>query len=141
MKIHVNRIPVEGLHEEAMYDPRTLDIDRFDVHLENPITVSSFITKVERELVVDVEISCQIRLVCARCLGSFESSLHTSATLNYQVMPTDTVDITDDIRQEIILAYPMIPVCQQGCKGLCSVCGQNLNQEILPHKCSGKISD
>jgi uncharacterized protein len=57
------------------------------------------------------------------------------------VAPTDVVDITDDIRQEIILAYPMIPICQQNCKGLCPVCGQNLNQEILPHKCSGKISD
>jgi uncharacterized protein len=40
------------------------------------------------------------------------------------------VDITNDIRQEIILAYPMIPICRQTCKGLCAVCGYNLNQGV-----------
>jgi len=140
MKIHVNRIPYEGLHEEATYDPKTLDMDRVDIQLDDPITVSSFITKADREVVVHATITCLLRLSCARCLGAFESPLQTEATLSYQVAPTDVVDITDDIRQEIILAYPMTPICQQDCKGLCPVCGQNLNQEILPHKCSGKIS-
>ena len=45
----------------------------------------------------------------------------------------DVVDITDDVRQEIMLAYPMIPVCRPDCKGLCSVCGQNLNAGPCQH--------
>jgi uncharacterized protein len=141
MKIHVNRIPYEGLREETVYDPKTLDMDRFDVRLEDPIAVSAVITKAEQEIVVQATIHCQLRLSCARCLGAFESPLRLSVTLSYQVGPSDVVDITNDIRQEIILAYPMVPVCQQQCKGLCPTCGQNLNQEILPHPCAGKISD
>ena len=134
MKIYVNRVPAEGMQEEMIYDPKTLDIERFDVRLEEPINLSSFIMKAERELVVQAEIRGRIGLSCARCLQEFEQPLHAAATLSYEVGPTDVVDITDDVRQEIMLAYPMIPVCQEGCKGLCPVCGQNLNVAACPHK-------
>ena len=134
MKIHVNRVPVEGLRKEATYDQKTLDIGRADVHLEHPITVSSFIMKAERELVVQAEIRGALQLCCARCLGSFETPLQTAAIFSYQVGPTDVVDVTDDVRQEIILACPMIPICQQACKGLCPSCGQNLNVTMCQHQ-------
>jgi len=133
MKIHVNRIPFEGLHEEAAYDPKTLDLERFDVHLEEPITVSSFITRADQEIVVLAQIRGVLRLCCARCLEVFHSPLQTSATLSYQVKPTDVVDITEDIRQEIILTFPMIPVCRPACRGLCRLCGQNLNVAPCQH--------
>jgi len=133
MKIHVNRIPFEGLREEAAYDPKTLDMERFDIHVEEPVTVSSFITKADKEIVVHAQIRCVLRLCCARCLGFFDSPLQTAAMLSYETKPTDVVDITEDIRQEIILAYPMIPVCQQACKGLCPSCGQNLNVTLCQH--------
>ena len=134
MKIYVNRVPVEGMHEETTYDPNALNVERFDVRLEEPINLSSFIMKAARELVVQAEIRGRIGFSCARCLQEFERPLHAAATLSYEVGPTDVVDITDDVRQEIMLAYPMIPICQEGCKGLCPVCGQNLNVAACPHK-------
>ena len=133
MKIYVNRIPFEGLHEETAYDPKTLDLERFDVQLDDPITVSSFITKADEEVVVQADIRCVPRLCCARCLEAFHLPLQTAATLSYQVKPTDVVDITEEIRQEIILAFPMIPICQETCKGLCRFCGQNLNAAPCAH--------
>ena len=141
MKIHVNRIPLEGMREEVAYDPKTLDVERTDVAVERPITVSTFITKTEHDVVVQAHIRGVMRCSCARCLQPFEWPLQTEMTMSYEVSPTDVVDITDDVRQEILLAYPMIPVCRQECKGLCPACGHNLNQGILPHTCSGKISD
>ncbi len=139
MKIHVNRIPVEGLTEEATYDPKSLDIDRFDLQIEPPIVVSSLITKAEGEIVVQAAIRCVLKLSCAKCLGSFESPLQTEAVLSYQVAPTDVVDMTEDIRQELMLAYPMIPICRPDCKGLCPACGQNWNDG--PCRCGSKTSD
>ena len=134
MKIHVNRIPAEGLHEEAAYDPKVLDVERFDLYVEEPIVVSSFITKAENAILVQAQIRCRVRLSCARCLEPFELPMETAAILSYQVRPSDVVDITDDIRQEILLAYPMIPVCRQVCKGLCPACGQNLNAGSCVHR-------
>jgi uncharacterized metal-binding protein YceD (DUF177 family) len=55
------------------------------------------------------------------------------ATFSYSVQPTDVVDITEDVRQEIILAYPMIPLCDPACKGLCRSCGANLNRVSCGH--------
>jgi uncharacterized protein len=37
------------------------------------------------------------------------------------------VELDDEIRQEIILDYPMKIICKAECKGLCPNCGQNLN--------------
>ena len=133
MKIHVNQVPPEGLKDHAAYDPGTLDMERFDVHLREPFEVDAFITKADQELVVSAEIHAPLRLTCARCLEEFLSVVSTDAMFSYKVQPTDVVDITEDVRQEIILAYPMIPVCQPDCKGLCSSCGQNLNVAPCSH--------
>ena len=140
MQIHVNRIPADGLKDHATYDPTTMDMDRADIHLTEPFNVEAFMTKADQELVVTVDIRCPLRLSCARCLEEFGATVTTKALFSYQVQPTDVVDITDDVRQEIILAYPMIPVCQPDCKGLCSSCGQNLNVASCGHHATGSRS-
>ena len=38
------------------------------------------------------------------------------------------IDIRSDLEQEIIMALPQQPLCQETCQGLCPVCGCNLNQ-------------
>lgn len=137
MKIHVNRIPAEGLREDAVYDPAALDLDRADLRVEQPITMSAAITKAEQTLLVQAEVQGVLDVTCARCLEFFEAPLQTRSMLSYEVRPNEIVDITEDIRQEIILAYPMIPVCRPDCKGLCPVCGQNLNHGACHHATPG----
>ena len=133
MKIVVNRVPAEGMTEQFAYDPAALDLTRFDLRHQDPIAVSAFIVRTEGDLVVRAQISGRIELTCARCLTPFERPLSTSMILTFDVQPTDVIDITDDVRQEVILAYPMIPVCRDDCKGLCPVCGQNLNNQACEH--------
>jgi len=38
------------------------------------------------------------------------------------------IDLDPVVREQILLALPAYPLCQEGCKGLCAVCGQNLNE-------------
>ena len=38
------------------------------------------------------------------------------------------IDVRADLEQEIIMALPQQPLCQEACQGLCPVCGCNLNQ-------------
>ena len=109
-------------------------MERDDVHLIEPFEVDAFITKVDGELVVKADIRCPLQCACARCLEPFDSTVRANAWLSYHVQPNDVVDITDDIRQEIILAFPMFPVCRPDCKGLCSQCGHNLNQGVCSHQ-------
>jgi len=37
------------------------------------------------------------------------------------------LEIDEDIRQEILLNFPMKVLCKQDCKGQCPVCGVDLN--------------
>ena len=141
MKIQVNRIPEEGLNEHATYDPSTLDMDRQDIRLKDPFEVDAVVTKTDDELLVRVDIECPMRMECARCLEEFTSVLHTDAFFNYHVKPSDVVDITDDVRQEIILGYPMIPVCRPDCRGLCRACGHNLNHGNCAHAAPARAED
>jgi len=39
----------------------------------------------------------------------------------------DRLDLTDVVRQHVILGMPPFPVCQVECRGLCQVCGANQN--------------
>ena len=134
MKIQVSRIPEEGLLEHATYDPSMMDMARQDIRLTDPIEVDANVNKMDSELLVRVDIECPMRMECARCLEEFTSVLRTDALFNYEVKPSDIVDITDDVRQEIILGYPMIPVCRPDCRGLCRACGQNLNHGACAHQ-------
>ncbi len=133
MKIHVNQIPAEGVTEHARYDPTTMEMDREDIHVTTPFEAEAAIRMVDEELVATVELRYRLDLVCARCLEPFDSDRTTQAVLSYHVQPEAVLDITEDLRQEIILAYPMIPVCQTTCRGLCRFCGQNLNVTSCQH--------
>jgi uncharacterized protein len=134
MKIHVNRVPPEGLRERATYDPAALDMERDDIRLLHPFEAEVFASLADRELVVEVGIRSELRMTCARCLEPFEATLTPRALFTYSVQPADVVDITDDVRQEVMLAYPMAPLCRSGCKGLCRFCGQNLNAGACGHE-------
>jgi len=55
------------------------------------------------------------------------------------------IDVSDEIRDEILLALPVGPLCGPDCRGLCSVCGGNRN--VTPCECeeqqrmaSGKLA-
>lgn len=39
-----------------------------------------------------------------------------------------TIDLDPIVREQVLLALPLYVVCKDDCKGLCSVCGQNLNE-------------
>ena len=128
MKIYVNRIPDEGLREHAAYDPAGMDMDRLDIRLVEPFEVDAVIALADRELVIRADIRVPLRLTCARCLEEFASVITPGAVFSYKVHPSDVVDITDDVRQEILLSYPVRFLCREECRGLCLRCGGNLNQ-------------
>ena len=134
MKIHVNRVPEGGLAERARYNPARLDMERNDIRLREPFDVEAKITKSQRELTVAVEIHCVLHLTCARCLEEFTQAVTPTGIFSYRVLPGDIVDITEDVRQEVMLAYPITSLCRADCKGLCPTCGQHLNTGTCPHQ-------
>ena len=86
---------------------------------------------------------------CSRCLNPAECPVHFS--MDEEFLPTVDVnsgsaikvpevkegaftldsnhilDLTEAVRQYVIINLPMKPLCRQDCAGLCSNCGANLN--------------
>jgi len=50
------------------------------------------------------------------------------------VKDQNMLDVSDDLRQEIILTYPVKCLCREDCQGLCPACGKNLNSETCSCK-------
>ncbi len=82
---------------------------------------------------------------CGRCLEPFRQVLHTEFEENFtfdnrplseeeQFIPEDgNIDFEPLIREYLMLEMPYKPVCRPDCKGLCAVCGQNLNEKDCGH--------
>ncbi len=49
-----------------------------------------------------------------------------------------TVDLSDGLREDILMSFPQRFLCREECQGLCSRCGANLNQG--PCGCPGEDS-
>ncbi|MDA8019646.1 MAG: DUF177 domain-containing protein [Thermoanaerobaculia bacterium] len=48
--------------------------------------------------------------------------------LGVQVLEEPDIDTRELALEQMQLAVPMKPLCRESCKGLCGICGQNLNE-------------
>lgn len=44
-----------------------------------------------------------------------------------------TIDLDPIVREQVLLALPVTVLCRDDCKGLCSTCGQDLNEKDCGH--------
>lgn len=129
MKINVNQISPEGLSLEEDIPAQELDLDTDLVKFRQGIKVKAQISRITNAVTVDLFFSGTAAIECGRCLQDYRQDFQKKIRLNYQVTSFDQeIDLGPDIREEIILDYPLKPLCQSACKGLCPGCGENLNE-------------
>jgi uncharacterized protein len=46
-----------------------------------------------------------------------------------EVFDGKVIDLEPIVREQVLLALPMSAVCREDCRGLCTKCGQNLNEK------------
>jgi len=128
MEIHVSQIPPEGLLLREQAACAHLDITTEVVKIQKPLMVTAQVTRITNAVTVDMEVGAELIMTCSRCLREFENDLTRKFRLNYRVQGQgQIIDLDPDIREEILLEYPINPLCDPECKGLCAVCGKNLN--------------
>lgn len=131
MLIEISKVPEDsGLYEEEV-PGAVLELDQ-DAHVrvEGPISCRFRVQKVSGELVVQGSLVVPLSLECGRCAGFFSTTLADLSFLRAYDAPegTETVDLTADIREDILLHLPVFPLCSPDCRGLCPQCGHNLNE-------------
>ena len=127
MKIYVDKIPEDGIELTGEIKPETLLVDSEGIIFIKPINVKANVSKSGNEMFADISFEAPVEYTCGKCLSKFEGIFEKKFNMIQEVKPAEIVDLDDEIRQEIVLDYPMKIVCKAECKGLCPNCGQNLN--------------
>ena len=80
------------------------------------------------DLIVTGSASVPLATVCARCLDDIRVDISVrDLCFHFEKVKDLEVDLTDDVREELLLAVPSCFYCSPDCKGICPMCGANLN--------------
>lgn len=106
-----------------------------------PIHYKGEIYRVQREYLVNADIKYTYTTRCDRCLKTIEKDAKTTLSgklthddldefeedenlLHYK---NNKLDIEKYILMEVVSSLPMKSLCDEECKGICSICGKDLN--------------
>lgn len=147
MKIDL-RILEEGVNALSWDEtPEDLGLKELAQEFSGPIHTELNVVKISESLTASGSSAFSLTHECVRCLERFEESFRAQYQFIFQTgepsspdeTEDDTIvwieeeaglfDLAEDVRDFIVLEIPMNPVCKEACKGLCTTCGINLNDE------------
>lgn len=126
----------------------------------SPLSGSVRLLRSPRSIFARVRATAEVVLDCSRCLEDANASLVidfdaeyfpsvdvvTGSTLrvpnddmSFAIDHNHELDLAEPVRQELVIAAPMHPLCSIDCAGLCVGCGHNLNEG--PCDCEPEIGD
>lgn len=122
-----------------------MEISSERVNFPDPIEVDLSATLSGDEIICQGEVYTTVEIECSRCLEIYDLPIKADLQFVAQIldspidMPGDDedfevisktqniLDISQRVRDAIVLAIPLKPLCSEDCKGLCPICGANLN--------------
>ena len=128
LKIKIDLINEYGYEVEKKLSAKLLG--DCNVKFNDPIYVKLCAKKVGDDVVVSGEFSVTAVMSCARCLCELEHEIKKDNFFIYFKKPhTENINLTENLREDIIVSLPIRVLCKNDCKGLCSKCGTDLNKE------------
>jgi len=139
------KIKISGLDNGThTYD---FEGDIGDIDLEEPFynkyKTQVVLNKFMDQIILEASTISGAKFTCDRCSVDFEKDVESNyknvylfgndvdskqgSDITYLSTNTINIDITDDVRDYLILAVPMKKLCKEDCKGLCYKCGTDLN--------------
>ncbi len=151
MLLKINLSNIKEGHTELQRQVMPTDVGLGDqAEFQHPLDIQIRIDRVGTTLTLVARTTGRLTMVCDRCAEDYEHELDESLTL---VFSSDSdladqdedwvfylgevdqdVDISDPIRQTLLLALPLKRLCSESCAGLCPVCGTNLNESTCSCK-------
>jgi uncharacterized protein len=132
-----------------------------EVKLTHPIEGAIRLIHTTEGVLVSGQLHTKVELTCSRCLESFSTPVDFTLEEEFRPIvdirtgaklpPADgedeatlidgqhIMDLLEVMRQDILLALPPRSLCKPDCAGLCSQCGQNLNEG--PCTCEQPLGD
>ena len=140
------RLNLARLLEEPVGSKMRFDIDEVQQRLAEDLFVEFVrgtieFTRTNRGIFGEGQLHSQVQLECARCLETFSQPIDFHLESQFGFPPIKPqgwatfpigvkgiLDLTEALREQILLDLPMRPLCRPDCRGLCIKCGKNLNE-------------
>lgn len=110
---------------------------------EAGLTLRGRLTRSGDEYLFTANVRGVLEATCGRCLEPARIAIDAPMTVTFVPADEDDeelgddadvvgfagneIDLSDEVRDEILLAIPLKPLCSESCRGLCPVCGGNRN--------------
>jgi uncharacterized protein len=128
--------------------PEEIELDGDEARLVNPAQIAGKLTKHIAHTDVEGTIRAELEIECTRCLQKIEKRFeipfraafvapenYTQAKeaelqtedLDVSVIEGSEIDLTELVREQILLNLPEQVFCREDCQGLCEKCGANRN--------------
>lgn len=148
MFIDIAQIPAEGLDISFREAEDFLDASGQGIHLLRPLEATLHFCRTPAGVWVKGEFSSNLELHCSRCDELFTLPVNEGFDVRYRnplgraadeerELAPDELDVSflDEgrihvaglVRENVLLVLPVQPLCRDGCRGLCTRCGVNLN--------------
>ncbi|MPW26049.1 DUF177 domain-containing protein [Alkalibaculum sp. M08DMB] len=104
-----------------------------ELNCDKPIEVKGRIHIENQSIKINLNVKLYIDMVCSRCIEEFNYLIDIEIIEDYDMaenqglLQNDTLDLTELIRESILLHIPIQALCDVSCKGLCAICGENKN--------------
>lgn len=152
MQLDVATWPEGTTAKEFVEKPEDLDLSAELTRFTDPVQVQLTVQKSNDEVIITGRVATHAQATCVRCLEDFPIPIDEELRRVANVVPDkqvreDTGDpdfvllpeslpvwnVSEVLREVILLALPENPICRDDCRGLCPGCGANLNTE--PCRC------
>jgi uncharacterized protein len=160
LEIDLLSIPAGRTALETDVGAADLDLSEDQYHFAGTVSVLLDVERGGEEIVFRGTVAAPATVECSRCLTHYEDTVSAPFSLIVHRVDADSpmlrdsldeegirfvprsatsVELTDEVRSVLILALPISPVCRPDCRGLCAVCGGDLNQGDCG--CAGAAAD
>lgn len=155
VKVDFRQVKPEGSEFAFAVSAEDLELSAEGVGFPAPIELDLTATKTGDEMIFQGTISTTAEMDCSRCLDRFEMPIRSRLQFVIQLLEINSPQDSDDedfivlpkttpeydlsgrVREAILLELPLKPLCSVSCRGLCPMCGTNLNEsdcECTPDK-------
>ncbi len=145
MAIKINDIPPEGLTLEIAQQLDLFDTGSADTAFTAVIGIKP---SGNGNFHIDGRVKSELQLECSRCLKRFTYGIDVSLDIDLAPVSSmgtgpehelmggeldidfyrgDEIEPLDFVKEQLLMSIPMVPIHAPDCKGLCPVCGTDLN--------------
>lgn len=140
MQINVKQLR-DGSKKEVPFE-FTADISELEPSVSSPVSVIGSVVSRADMLILSMDVKGERALVCDRCAKEFSRVLSVPFEAcvvdhldneededDFIVCEGDNLDIEELAVSIFILGFESKNLCSEDCKGLCHICGANLNEQ------------